>query len=129
MNFSDWITQKFVEWRGKRIGNSASVKEFAKLFGASQQLMSDWMKPSERGGKAPRSAKYINALAAVYGDEVYSVLGLVKPDEEIISLDQLAPEDREALEAAMSEIGTFDGDVGRVIKILEAHGIRIKAIR
>jgi transcriptional regulator with XRE-family HTH domain len=79
VDFSNWITQKFIDWRGDRHGRGSSVADFALLFGASQQLVSDWMR---KGGKKPRAAKYINALAAVYGDEVYEVLGLRKPPDD-----------------------------------------------
>jgi len=96
VEFSDWITEKFVEWRGGRVGQSASVAEFAKLFGASQPLVSGWMKA---GGKVPRAKKYINALAAVYGDEAYEVLGLSKRGGEALSIDQLSEDERAGLEA------------------------------
>ena len=76
MEFSDWITQKFIRWRGDRVGRGSSVADFAKLFGATQPVLSMWMK---KGGKRPKSAKYINALVAVYGDEVYQILGLTPP--------------------------------------------------
>ena len=75
VKFGEWLTRKYTEWRGQRIGNSASVKEFAKLFGASQQLVSDWL----NGVKVPTSPKYINTLVDHYGDEVYEVLGLPDP--------------------------------------------------
>ena len=96
MEFSDWITGKFVKWRGERVGNSASIAEFAKQFGAPQPLVSGWMKA---GGKVPRAKKYINALAAVYGDEAYEVLGLSKRGGEALSIDQLSEDERAGLEA------------------------------
>jgi hypothetical protein len=81
MDFSDWITNKYIEWRGRSLGRSGSVAEFARLFNASQPLMSQWMKKS---GKVPTSQKYIHALVAQYGDEVYEVLGIAKsPDEQL----------------------------------------------
>ena len=76
MEFSDWITQKFLAWRGDKIGKGSSVVEFVKLFGTTQSLMSQWMK---KGGKTPQSAKYINALYSVYGEEVYKLIGLARP--------------------------------------------------
>ena len=76
MTFSNWLRQKYFEWRGDRIGHSASVTEFARLFGASQPLMTEWLRV---GGKVPTSPKFINALVAQYGYEVYDVLGLSRP--------------------------------------------------
>jgi hypothetical protein len=78
VDFSDWITQKYIEWRDKKTGRPASIAEFAKLFGASQQLMSDWMK---KKGKIPKHKKYIDALIARYGLEVYDILSIPQPEE------------------------------------------------
>ena len=52
-----------------------------------------------KGGKVPRAKKYINALAAVYGDEAYEVLGLSKRGGEALSIDQLSEDERAGLEA------------------------------
>jgi SOS regulatory protein LexA len=73
MEFSEWITQKFVDWRGDRIGKGSSIAEFGRQFGASQQLMSEWMK---KDGKKPTSTKYVNALVRVYGDEILEILDI-----------------------------------------------------
>lgn len=128
MEFSDWILAKYKEWGADKFGQAASISAFAKLFDAPPQLVSKWMTDANKGGKIPRSAKYINALAAVYGDEVYRVLGLVKPEEELIDLDQLGPEDRAAVAAALSEAGlpvNSDDDFKRVIRAFAANGIKV----
>lgn len=78
MEFSEWITRKYIEYRGDAVGNDRSISEFAKLFGASQPVMSNWMK---KGGKVPKSKKYVDALYNVYGMEVYDILGI----EEIVN--------------------------------------------
>jgi hypothetical protein len=101
MEFFEWFTDKFVMWRGRRYGQSASLAEFAKQFGASHQLVSEWMK---KDGKVPTHAKYITALVKVYGAEVYDVLGLPHPEVRS-SLDILPGEIRQAIEAAAVEIG------------------------
>ena len=93
MEFSDWITKKFIEWRGNKIGNSGSISEFAKQFNASHQIVSEWMK---KDGKVPTSSKYINALVDMYGVEVYEVLGLTVPG--------LPPENSDLLLSATSEL-------------------------
>jgi hypothetical protein len=139
VEFSDWITRKFVEWRGDRYGKSASVKEFARLFGASQQLMSDWMRAD---GKVPRDAKYISALVAFYGAEAYEVLGLPLPDVPVgmeeIEVDQLPPDLRDQLEAAVSRLTEMlesgvdvetDEGLKQVLDTLREFGFTIKAIK
>lgn len=99
VEFAEWIEAKFLEWRKDRYGRGTSVAEFAKQFGVSQQLMSDWMK---KGGKKPRTAKYINALAAIYGNEVYAVLGLTPPGKDDYS--NLPPDVRLAVEEVNREL-------------------------
>jgi len=76
MAFSDWITDKYVAWRGDAVGRDRTVTEFADWVGVSQSVMAYWMRPD---GKLPRSTKSINALVSKYGPEVYEVLGLEPP--------------------------------------------------
>ncbi len=100
VEFSEWITKKYVEWRGARVGRGSSIADFAKEFGASQPVMSRWMKS---GSNPPTSAKYVNALYQMYGDEVLEVMGIEKPLESI-DLAQLPDELRERLSAAITEL-------------------------
>lgn len=79
MEFYEWITKKYIDWRGERFGAGTSIAAFGSLFGASQQLVSEWMK---KGGKQPSSKKYINALVSVYGSEALIALGINKPQNE-----------------------------------------------
>lgn len=138
VSFSEWINGKFIEWRGDRVGKAASVAEFARQFGAPQQLVSSWMTPVERGGKIPRSSKYINALVAVYGNEVYDVLGLPVPEYEEIPADQLPPELRESLDDALRDVAALleagvsaetDEGLRRLITTLEERGFTIRSIK
>ncbi len=100
MLFSDWITRKYIEWRGDRVGNEGSITEFAKLFGASQPVVSNWM---TKGGKIPRSQKYLTALFKVYGKEVLEVLGIQEPETVYQDIELLPPEWRDRLRAATEE--------------------------
>lgn len=104
MDFSDWITARFLEWRGNRVGRGSSIADFARELGASQQIMSEWMK---KGGKVPKAAKYVNALIRIYGDEVYTVLGIDTPDriasKSELALASLPAEFRVKLLAAIAE--------------------------
>jgi hypothetical protein len=118
VDFSEWLTKKFIAWRGDRYGNSASVAEFAKQFGASHQLVLDWMKT---GGKTPKSKKYIDALEKVYGKEVYDVLGLPRPP--FGPLDKLPPGLRTKVETALAEINTRYAERGITADSPEAESI------
>jgi hypothetical protein len=53
MEFSDWITRKYIDWRGDAYGHNRTVEDFAVWIGISQPLMTQWMK--KKGGKVPRS--------------------------------------------------------------------------
>jgi len=114
MDFYDWITRKYVEWRGPAIGREKTITEFSKYIGVSQQVMSEWMK---RGGSIPRSQKTINKLVVIYGREVYDVLGLEFPgnSDEDVDLSQLSPEMRDELIQARKEF---------VRRWLEEHGFK-----
>jgi hypothetical protein len=100
MEFSEWLTQKYIEWRGDAIGNNRSISDFAQMVGVSQPTMSFWMK---RGGKIPRAKDSIQHLVNAFGFEVYDVLGLPKPGSENY-IGQLPLPFRERLESALSEI-------------------------
>ena len=71
-NFHDWITEKYIEWRGNAIGREKSISDFAKMIGVSQPLISSWMKPD---GTIPKSYETIKKLADVFGPEIFSILG------------------------------------------------------
>lgn len=102
VDFHDWISKKFIEWRGERIGRGSSVAEFGKLFGASQQVVSRWL---SKDGDIPRSQKYISALVAVYGDEVYEVLEITKPSTD--PFDQLPTALQSRIKSALAEINSI----------------------
>jgi len=96
MDFSDWITGKYIQWRGPKIGAESTISAYARYIGVSQQVMSDWMK---KDGKIPRSTAHINILAKHYPD-VYGILGLEPPAPD---LDYLPDDFRRRLQSAMSE--------------------------
>ncbi len=134
VEFSEWIEKKFLEWRKDRYGKGTSVAEFAKTFGVSQQLMSSWMK---KGGVEPKHTKYINALAAVYGSEVYEILGLEPPVQSGLNLPgSFPPEFKSRLESAVAEINATLAARGIVedspaayalaAEIFAKHGLTVK---
>ncbi len=101
MEFSEWITRKYIEWRGDAIGQDRSITEFATTLHVSQSLMTQWMK---KGGKKPRNQETITKLLNVFGNEVYEVLGFPKPDYEEVNISSLPEELQNRFKTAMSEI-------------------------
>jgi hypothetical protein len=81
VTFDEWLTDKYLEWRGGAIGQEKSVVKFAAWLGVSHQLVRDWMKP-EPEGKHPKHKKSIDALVRRYGDEAYTALGLPVPSKD-----------------------------------------------
>jgi hypothetical protein len=111
MDFSDWITKKYVAWRGDAVGNVRSITDFADFVGVKQPVMSSWMK---KGGKIPRSQGSISKLVRAFGPEVYDVLGLPRPgSSEDIDLSHLPDDFRKRLKSAAAETN----------RILEEHGL------
>ena len=72
VNFGDWITRKYIDWRGDAIGHEGTVSAFSEWVGVKPSLMSQWMS----GTKTPTSVKSINTLTGRFGSEVYDVLGI-----------------------------------------------------
>jgi hypothetical protein len=134
VEWSQFINDKYEEWRKDKRGNAASVTQFAKLFGADHQIIWNWMKP---GSKPPRKPEYIQALVSVFGDEVYKVNGwLPKPiPNDTVSIDQLPEEDRESVEAFLRDLRDFftrsgidpesDDGIRRIAEISKKHGFSI----
>jgi hypothetical protein len=101
MEFSEWITKKYIDWRGASIGNDRSITQFAAYLDVSQSLLTQWMK---KGGKVPRSSKTISALVNRFGDEVYEILGYAKPGYEQVDISSLPEGLRGNFRSAMAEI-------------------------
>jgi len=74
--FGDWITGKYLKWRGEKIGQEGGASEFARYLDVKQPVLSDWMS----GKKEPRTPQMINKLVDKYGPEVYTVLGYDAPN-------------------------------------------------
>lgn len=128
--FSEWITKKYIDWRGNSIGQDRSISKFAEMLGVRQNVLSAWM---QKNGKAPRSKKNISALIRYFGFEVYDALDLPRPSESDV-LSQLPPELSEPLIAALEEIRASGLNTGKEIAstedfekikaILSKHGVK-----
>jgi hypothetical protein len=84
VNFSEFITEKYVLWRGKETGNKKSISRYARdELGITPQLLSEWM----NRGKVPTEEKYIKLLIEKFGDSVFEFLpsdAQLKPLAELI---------------------------------------------
>ncbi len=109
MEFSDWITQKYIDWRGDAIGQERSITKFAELLGVPQSLMTQWLK---KGGKTPTSQKYISALISHFGAEVYEILGISRPSEDDL-LSELPPEMAEDVRSFLAEVRSSEINKGK----------------
>ena len=76
--FGDWITQKYLEWRGDGIGRAKSVSAFADYLGVSQPLLTRWM-----NGDYNPNKENANKIAFRLGYEVYDVLEIPEDDRPI----------------------------------------------
>jgi len=133
MEFSEWITKKYLEWRGDSIGNVRSITRFASMLRVPQQIMNAWMSP---GSDGPIKKKYIDALITQYGDEVYDVLTDLTRDGNI-PISHLPPSLRRRLIQATQEVNTALADSGIAaedpiaeqitIQIFEKHGFKYTA--
>ena len=116
VEFSEWITDKYIQWRGKSIHNDKSIAKFAKMLGVSQQMMSEWMKPH---GMIPKHKKNIDALIKVYGNEVYEVLHLEPPPDQI-NWSSFPSGLRSRLQPAMEEFESICRSKGILVESPEA---------
>lgn len=120
MEFSDWINDKYYQWRGK---SKKTVSDYAKELGIPQPRLSEWMKPQSMGGKTPRNKKYISILYKKYGAEVYDVLDLPRPEDPL----SLVPTPiRKRLMRAQKEIEKEFRDNGVTGEMPEAEEIAIR---
>lgn len=95
MTFQEWITKKYLEWRGDRVGRGSGTTHFARWLTVSHALVSQWI----NDGAKPESSKIINKLVAKYGAEVYDVLKLTRPPD----LDAMT--DDELIDYVMQRLG------------------------
>lgn len=74
MKFSDWLTQKYLDWQ-QSSGERKTISQFAEWLGVRQPTLSEWMS----GKYIPRGSKNVSSLAGKLGDDVYEVLGFPRP--------------------------------------------------
>lgn len=76
--FGQWLTTKFLEYQAAQ-QKRVTVAEFAQYLGGVHQVtVSRWM----NGTRTPEQG-YIPLLADRFGDEVYDLLDLPRPDPRL----------------------------------------------
>lgn len=82
MKFSQYLEMKFLEWQ-QRQGGRKTIAEFAAHLGIAQTTASSYM----NGVRKPEGEK-LRKIAGKLGFEVYDVLGLPRPDEDLAYISQ-----------------------------------------
>ena len=96
--FSNWITGKFLEWQAKQ-GKRKTLDEFAAYLGVSRPLLNMWM-----NGDKPRPGQAnIKMLSEVFGDEIYDVLDLPRPDPFMLYVQKTSPNLKDNQKKKISE--------------------------
>lgn len=131
MCFWEWITQKYIKWRGDAIGREKTMSEFALEIGVPQSTLSRWM---QKDGREPTDDKSIRALADYFGPEVFDIL---KIDSGAWGVAYLPVDLRRRLERAVREVSQAlverdlsddDPESERIAReILEKHGLIYKS--
>jgi hypothetical protein len=97
MEFSEWITHKYIEWRGDAVGRERSVTGYAEYLGVTQQLLSGWM-----NGEFKPAQKNAEKIANKVGGEVYEVLEIPQAERPVPKnlrelINKIPPENQEEL--------------------------------
>jgi len=76
--FGEWLTRKYLEWQLD--AGRGTITEFAQYLGCPQQNVSRWM----AGQSLPDAQNVINLERL--GLEVYDLVGLPRPDPDLVYL-------------------------------------------
>jgi len=82
MTFPQFLEKKFLEWQSAQ-GGRRTVAEFAKYLGVKQSSVSMWW----TGTNIP-NYQSVSKLAEKLGMEVYDVLGLERPNEDLFYINR-----------------------------------------
>lgn len=94
--WSEWINEKYEEFRKGKRGNAASVSAFGRMFGAPHQVVLNWLRED---ATPPREKRYIERIVEIFGDEAYPALGVPKPaTDESGQAYNLTENEKKALE-------------------------------
>lgn len=116
MNFPEYIEIKFLEWQ-KNMGKRKNVEDFAAYIGVSQATLSQWM-----NGKRTPGGENIRLLAEIFGNEVYDIFNLPRPNPYLQKINRVwehVPENVQKRLAEEAEIYETENETTRVQKIPE----------
>ena len=83
MLFSKYLEDQFLLWQQKE-GGRRTVTQFSEWLGFPQSTVSTWMNKSS----TPKDGDIIRKLSERLGFEVFDVLGLPRPDEDLAYISQ-----------------------------------------
>jgi hypothetical protein len=118
-NFSEWINEKFEEFRKGKRGSAASVSAFGRQFGAGHQVVLAWFAPNSG---PPHKPEYIAALIKTYGVEAYEYLN-IPPSliRAIGGVRELTPREERIIELLNSQ---SEDRQESIVNIVEAMTLR-----
>jgi transcriptional regulator with XRE-family HTH domain len=120
VNMSGWLTQRYLDWQ-KEIGERRSTTEFAAYLEVPASSLSDWL----NGKNRPKSERNIRNIAKKLGPEIYDLLDLPRPEEEI-PLSHLPPGVRRRVILATREADRALKEHGLTGEMPEAETLTIQ---
>lgn len=82
MNFPQLLETKYLEWQSQQ-GKRKTLDDFAEHIGVRRSVLSNWLT-----GRRNPGAESLRQLSSALGFEVYDVLGLPRPDEDLAYISQ-----------------------------------------
>jgi transcriptional regulator with XRE-family HTH domain len=82
MTFPELLEQKYLAWQ-TQIGRRKTLDDFAEFLGVGRPVLSNWLT-----GKRKPGAESLRLISSKIGFEVYDVLGLPRPDEDLAYISQ-----------------------------------------
>lgn len=83
VTFSEYLEKKYIEWQHEH-GRRKTIEEFAVYIGVSRPLLNMWMNGNRKPGK-----ESLELLSAIFGNEVYDVLGYERPNPYLQKINQI----------------------------------------
>jgi transcriptional regulator with XRE-family HTH domain len=77
MTIPELLEKKYLEWQSQ-LGKRKTLDEFAEYLGVSRTVLSNWLSGNRKPG-----TESLRLLSSKLGFEVYDVLGLPRPDEDL----------------------------------------------
>ena len=79
----DYLTKKFLEWQAQ-LGQRKTLEDFADYLGISRPLLSFWI-----NGKRIPNDENIEKISLRFGNEIYDVLELPRPNPYLQKLNRI----------------------------------------